>query len=84
MKQTISVAGTTTVPASVKVGTIFSWATLFALVINLKNHLPEPWRDVIPVEKVEDVKICAQLILCLFFVFALAGICDITNGGETL
>ena len=55
MKQTISAARTTAVPASVKVGTIFSWAMLFALVINLKKRLPEPWQDVIPVEKVEDV-----------------------------
>jgi hypothetical protein len=84
MKQTISAAGTTTVPASVKVGTIFSWATLFALVMNLKKHLPEPWKDVIPVEKVEDVKMCILLILCFFFVFVLAGAYDVMNGGETL
>lgn len=84
MKQTISAAGTTAVPASVKVGTIFSWATLFALVMNLKKRLPEPWQDVIPVEKVEDVKMCILLILCFFFVFALAGAYDVINGGEVL
>ncbi|RHH74013.1 hypothetical protein [Parabacteroides merdae] len=84
MKQTISAAGTTAVPASVKVGTIFSWATLFAIVINLKKALPEPWQDVIPVEKVEDVKMCILLILCFFFVFVLAGAYDVMNGGETL
>lgn len=83
MKQTISAAGTTAVPASVKVGTIFSWATLFALVMNLKKHLPEPWKDVIPVEKVEDVKMCILLILFFFFVFVLAGAYDVMNGGET-
>lgn len=82
MKQTISAAGTP-VPASVKLGTIFSWAMLFALVINLKKRLPEPWQDVIPVEKVEDVKICILLILCFFFVFVLAGAHDVMNGGET-
>lgn len=84
MKQTISAARTTSVPVSVKVGTIFSWATLFALVIKLKKHLPEPWQDVIPVEKVEDVKMCILLILCFFFVFVLAGSYDVMNGGETL
>ena len=83
MKQTISAAGTP-VPASVKLGTIFSWAMLFALVINLKKRLPEPWQDVIPVEKVEDVKMCILLILCFFFVFALAGAYDVINGGEVL
>jgi hypothetical protein len=83
MKQTISAAGTP-VPASVKLGTIFSWAMLFALIMNLKKRLPEPWKDVIPVEKVEDVKMCILLILCFFFVFALAGAYDVINGGEVL
>lgn len=84
MKQAISAARTTSVPASVKVGTIFSWAMLFALIMNLKKRLPEPWKDVIPVEKVEDVKMCILLILCFFFVFALAGAYDVINGGEVL
>lgn len=83
MKQTISAAGTP-VPASVKLGTIFSWAMLFALIMNLKKRLPEPWKDVIPVEKVEDVKMCILLILCFFLVFALAGAYDVINGGEVL
>ncbi len=83
MKQTTT-AGTVRVPASVKVGTIFSWATLFAVVMNLKKRLPEPWKDVIPVEKVEDVKMCILLIICFFFVFALAGAYDVMNGGEKL
>jgi Kef-type K+ transport system membrane component KefB len=83
MKQTISAAGTP-VPASVKLGTILSWAMLFALIMNLKKRLPEPWKDVIPVEKVEDVKMCILLILCFFFVFALAGAYDVINGGEVL
>lgn len=83
MEQTIKASGTP-VPVSVKVGTIFSWATLFALVMNLKKRLPEPWKDVIPVEKVEDVKMCVLLILCFFFVFALSGAYDVMNGGETL
>ena len=83
MKQTTTAAGTP-VPASVKLGTIFSWAMLFALIMNLKKRLPEPWKDVIPVEKVEDVKMCILLILCFFFVFALAGAYDVINGGEVL
>ena len=83
MKQTISAAGTP-VPASVKLGTILSWAMLFALIMNLKKRLPEPWKDVIPVEKVEDVKMCILLILCFVFVFALAGAYDVINGGEVL
>nr|UWI09499.1 MAG: hypothetical protein [Bacteriophage sp.] len=83
MKQTTTAAGTP-VPASVKLGTILSWAMLFALIMNLKKRLPEPWKDVIPVEKVEDVKMCILLILCFFFVFALAGAYDVINGGEVL
>lgn len=83
MEQTIKAAGTP-VPASVKLGTILSWAMLFALIMNLKKRLPEPWKDVIPVEKVEDVKMCILLILCFFFVFALAGAYDVINGGEVL
>lgn len=82
MKQTTT-AGTVRVPVSVKVGIIFSWATLFAVVMNLKKRLPEPWKDVIPVEKEEDVKMCILLIICFFFVFALAGAYDvITEGGK--
>jgi len=83
MKQTTTAAGTP-VPASVKLVTILSWAMLFALIMNLKKRLPEPWKDVIPVEKVEDVKMCILLILCFFFVFALAGAYDVINGGEVL
>lgn len=84
MKQTISAARTTSAPVSVKVGTIFSWATLFALVMNLKKRLPEPWKDVIPVEKVEDVKMCVLLILCFFLAFVLAGKYDVITEGGTL
>ena len=84
MEQTIEAAGTVRVPASVKVGTIFSWATLFAVVMNLKKRLPEPWKDVIPVEKVEDVKVCILLIIVMISVFALAGAYDVMNGGEKL
>lgn len=83
MEQTIKASGTP-VPVSVKVGIIFSWAMLFALVIKLKKHLPEPWQDVIPVEKVEDVKMCILLILCFFFVFVLAGKYDVITEGGTL
>ena len=83
MKQTTTAAGTP-VPASVKLGTILSWAMLFALVMNLKKRLPEPWKDVIPVEKVEDVKICVLLILCFFLVFVLAGKYDVITEGGTL
>ena len=30
---------------------IFSWQTVLAVVLNLKNRLPKPWQDVIPIEK---------------------------------
>lgn len=76
MKQTTTAAGTTTVPASVKAGTIFSWSTLFAIVITLKNRLPEPWQDVIPVENVNDLKMVAKLSAILLAVFLMAGIYD--------
>lgn len=83
MKQVTATAGTVRVPVSVKVGTIFSWATLFAIVMNLKKRLPEPWQDIIPVEKVEDVKVCVLLIIVMISVFALAGSYDvITEGGK--
>lgn len=76
MKQTTTAAGTTTVPASVKAGTIYSWATLFAIVMNLKNRLPKPWRDVIPVENVNDLKTVVKLSVILLAVFLMAGIYD--------
>lgn len=76
MKQTTTAAGTTTVPASVKAGTIFSWSTLFAIVITLKNRLPEPWQDVIPVENVNDLKTVVKLSAILLAVFLMAGIYD--------
>ena len=76
MKQTTTAAGTTTVPVSVKAGTIYSWATLFAIVITLKNRLPEPWRDVIPVENVNDLKMVVKLSAILLAVFLMAGIYD--------
>lgn len=76
MKQTTTAAGTTTVPASVKAGTIFSWSTLFAIVITLKNRLPEPWQDVIPVKNVNDLKMAVKLSAILLAVFLMAGIYD--------
>lgn len=76
MKQTTTAAGTTTVPVSVKAGTIFSWATLFAVVMNLKKRLPKPWRDVIPVENVNDLKTVVKLSAILLAVFLMAGIYD--------
>lgn len=76
MKQTTTAAGTTTVPVSVKAGTIFSWATLFAVVMNLKKRLPKPWRDVIPVENVNDLKTVVKLSVILLAVFLMAGIYD--------
>ena len=76
MKQTIEAAGTATVPASVKAGTIFSWATLFAVVMNFKKHLPEPWQDVIPVESVEDLKTAVKVFLILISIFVVAGMYD--------
>lgn len=76
MKHTTTAAGTTTVPVSVKAGTIYSWATLFAIVMNLKNHLPKPWRDVIPVENVNDLKMVVKLSAILLAVFLMAGIYD--------
>ena len=75
MKQTTT-TGTVRVPASVKVGAIFSWATLYALVMNLKKRLPEPWQDVIPVESVEDLKTAVKVSIILISVFVLAGIYD--------
>lgn len=76
MKQTTTAAGTTTFPVSVKAGTIYSWATLFAIVMNLKNRLPKPWRDVIPVENVNDLKTVVKLSAILLAVFLMAGIYD--------
>ena len=76
MKQTTTAAGTTTVPVSVKAGTVFSWATLFAIVMNLKNRLPEPWQDVIPIETVDDLKTVAKLSAILLVAFLMAGIYD--------
>ena len=75
MKQTIKATGTL-VPVSVKAGTIFSWATLFAIVMNLKNRLPEPWRDMLPVESVSDLKTVVKLSFILISIFILAGIND--------
>nr|UWI09498.1 MAG: hypothetical protein [Bacteriophage sp.] len=82
MKQTISAAGTP-VPASVKLGTIFSWAMLFALIMNLKKRLPEPWKDVIPVEKateyVAQKEINAHLCSAKFHTQALQASRSIDN-----
>ena len=83
MKQTIEATGTP-VPVSVKVGTIFSWATLFAIVMNLKKRLPEPWQDVIPVEKVDDVKMLILLVVTIISVFSAAGMYDLLLEGEKL
>ena len=84
MNQLTKATRTALVPVSVKAGTVLSWQTVFALVKNLKNRLPQPWRDVIPVEDAEDVKACVVLIVCLFLVFALAGAYDLMLEGGTL
>lgn len=76
MRQTIEATGTVNIPVSVKVGTIFSWATLFAIVMNLKNRLPEPWQDVIPVNNVDDLKTSVRLIAILMGSFLIAGLYD--------
>ena len=76
MKQTTTAAGTTTVPASVKAGTVFSWQTVLAVVLNLKNRLPEPWQDVIPIENVADLKMVIKLFTILLGAFLMGGIYD--------
>lgn len=76
MKQTTTAAGTTTVPASVKAGMIFSWQTLLAIVLNLKNRLPEPWQDVLPIDNTDDLKTAVKLLAILIATFALAGAYD--------
>lgn len=73
MKQLKSAAGII-IPASVKAGTIFSWATLFAIVMNMKNRLPELWQDVIPVENMDDLKTVVKLSAILLAAFIMASI----------
>ncbi len=63
MEQATSTTGAKRASVPVKVGTIFSWATLFAIVMNLKKRLPEPWKDVIPVEKVV-INVVRKVIYC--------------------
>ena len=84
MNQSPKATRTALVPVSVKAGAVLSWQTVFALVKNLKNRLPQPWCDVIPVEDAEDVKACVVLIVCLFLVFALAGAYDLILEGGAL
>lgn len=55
---------------------IFSWSNLLAVVLSIKNRLPEPWQDVIPVENVDDLKTAVKLVAVLTASFALAGIYD--------
>jgi len=55
---------------------IFSWQAVLAVVLKLKNRLPEPWQDVIPVENVDDLKTAVKLVAVLTASFALAGIYD--------
>ena len=56
--------------------TPFTWAILYAIVSNLRNRLPEPWQDVIPIENVDDLKMAVKLIFILFATFLMAGIYD--------
>ena len=55
---------------------IFSWQTVLAVVLNLKNRLPEPWQDVIPIENVADLKMVIKLFTILLGVFLMGGIYD--------
>ena len=54
----------------------FTWVKVHALVLKLRNHLPEPWQDVIPIENVDDLKTVVKLIFILFATFLIAGIYD--------
>ena len=55
---------------------IFSWQAVLAVVLNLKNRLPEPWQDVIPIENVADLKMVIKLFTILLGVFLMGGIYD--------
>ena len=56
--------------------TPFTWENLFAVVSNLRNHLPEPWQDVIPVTNVRELKTASLLLSILFLIFFLAALYD--------
>ena len=62
---------------------IFSWQTVLAVVLNLKNRLPEPRQDVIPIEKattnVAQKEINAHLCSAEFHTQALQASRSIDN-----
>lgn len=63
---------------------LFSWQTVFAVVLTLKNRLPEPWQDIIPVNNVAELKMVVKLISVLMGAFLMAGLYDtilIAEGG---
>lgn len=62
--------------ASVKLSNPFTWAKVHALVLKLRGKLPEPWKEVLPVETVKDLQITLSLltavgVLLLPFVVSL-------------
>lgn len=46
----------------VQVSSPFTWAKVHALVLKLRNVLPEPWQDVLPCNSIKDTKICIAII----------------------
>ena len=53
----------------VQVSNPFTWAKAHALVLKLRNRLPEVWQDVLPVETVKDLKISLSLLAAVGAIF---------------
>lgn len=59
-----------TVPVSckqekVQVSNPFTWAKVHALALKLRNRLPEPWQEILPVTTVKDLKITLFLLTAI-------------------
>lgn len=46
----------------VQVSNPFTWAKVHAQALKLRGKLPEPWKDLFPVETVKDLKITLSLL----------------------
>ena len=46
----------------IQVSNPFTWAKVHALVLKLRNLLPEVWQEVLPVKSVKDLKITLSLL----------------------
>lgn len=62
MKKENSITLQPEVCASVKVSNPFTWAKVHALALKLRGKLPEPWKEILPVETVKDLKITLSLL----------------------